>query len=132
MDTNFQPLIKRGPRGEYRQHSQDFKRMVIELATQPGASVARVARDYGVNVNHVSRGAGSRRRGSWCQFASFLVNVVHTICGLQKILGHSNAKVTERYAHLSLKTLQGAANSASVAIRGLVRWWIVREVLVAA
>jgi hypothetical protein len=27
-------------------------------------------------------------------------------------------KVTERYAHLSKKTLQDAANSASLAIRG--------------
>jgi len=52
------------------------------------------------------------------QFASFLVNAGHTIYEVQKILGHSDTKVTERYAHLSLKTLQGAANSASVSIRG--------------
>lgn len=52
------------------------------------------------------------------QFASFLVNAGHTIYEVQKILGHSDTKVTERYAHLSLKTLQGAANSASVAMRG--------------
>ena len=32
--------------------------------------------------------------------------------------GHSDPKVTERYAHLSSKTLQDAANSASVKIRG--------------
>ena len=53
MDTNFQPVTKRGPRGKYRQHSQEFKRMVVELAMQPGASVARVARDHGVNANQV-------------------------------------------------------------------------------
>ena len=37
---------------------------------------------------------------------------------VQQILGHSDAKVTERYAHLSSKTLQDAANTASVIIQG--------------
>lgn len=51
------------------------------------------------------------------QYASHLVNAGHTIYEVQKILGHSDTKVTERYAHLSLDTLQAAANSASVAMR---------------
>jgi integrase len=51
-------------------------------------------------------------------FASFLVNEGRTLYEVQQILGHSDAKVTERYAHLSTKTLQEAANSASVKIRG--------------
>lgn len=55
------------------------------------------------------------------QFASFLVNNGRTIYEVQKILGHSDTKVTERYAHLSTKTLQAAADSASVAIRGAGR-----------
>lgn len=53
MDTNFQPTAKRGPRGKYRRHSQEFKRKVVGLAMQPGASVARVARDHGINANQV-------------------------------------------------------------------------------
>ena len=55
------------------------------------------------------------------QFASFLVNNGRTIYEVQKILGHSDTKVTERYAHLSTKTLQAAADSASLAIRGAGR-----------
>ena len=55
------------------------------------------------------------------QFASFLVNNGRTLYEVQKILGHSDAKVTERYAHLSLSTLQDAANSASMAIMGAGR-----------
>lgn len=55
------------------------------------------------------------------QYASFLVNNGRTIYEVQKILGHSDTKVTERYAHLSTKTLQAAADSASVAIRGAGR-----------
>jgi len=51
-------------------------------------------------------------------YASFLVNSGRTLYEVQQILGHSDSKVTERYAHLSSKTLQEAANTASVIIQG--------------
>ncbi len=51
------------------------------------------------------------------QFASLLVNSGRTLYEVQKILGHSNSAVTERYAHLSQSALKDAANSASVMIR---------------
>ena len=51
-------------------------------------------------------------------FASLLVNNGRTLYEVQQILGHSNSKVTERYAHLSSKSLQEAANTASVIIQG--------------
>jgi integrase len=50
-------------------------------------------------------------------FASLLVNSGRTLYEVQQILGHSDAKVTERYAHLSKRTLRDAANSASVRIK---------------
>lgn len=52
------------------------------------------------------------------QYASFLVNAGHSLYDVQKILGHSDPSVTQRYAHLSSASLQAAANSASVAIKG--------------
>jgi len=52
------------------------------------------------------------------QYASFLVNGGRTLYEVQQILGHSDPKVTMRYAHLSTKALQDAANSASDKIRG--------------
>jgi integrase len=55
------------------------------------------------------------------QYASFLVNSGRTLYEVQQILGHSDSKVTERYAHLSTKTLQAAANSASVIIKGAMK-----------
>lgn len=55
------------------------------------------------------------------QFASFLVNSGRTLYEVQQLLGHSNPKVTERYAHLSSKTLQEAANSASAIIKATAR-----------
>ncbi len=50
------------------------------------------------------------------QFASFLVNSGRTLFEVQQILGHSDPSVTQRYAHLSSRSLQAAANSASIAI----------------
>jgi integrase len=47
------------------------------------------------------------------QYASFLVNSGRSLYEVQQILGHSDPMVTQRYAHLSTKTLQDAANSAS-------------------
>lgn len=54
-------------------------------------------------------------------FASFLVNSGRTLYEVQQILGHSQSIVTERYAHLSTKTLQDAANSASLVILGAMQ-----------
>jgi integrase len=51
-------------------------------------------------------------------YASFLVNSGRTLYEVQQILGHSDPSVTQRYAHLSTDSLQAAANSASIAIRG--------------
>lgn len=51
------------------------------------------------------------------QYASFLVNSGRTLYEVQQILGHSDPSVTQRYAHLSTKSLQDAANSASDVIR---------------
>ena len=51
------------------------------------------------------------------QYASFLVNNGRTLYEVQQILGHSDPKVTMRYAHLSTRALQEAANSASIKIK---------------
>jgi integrase len=52
------------------------------------------------------------------QFASRLVNAGRSLYEVQQILGHSQPIVTQRYAHLSSRTLQQAANSASLATVG--------------
>jgi integrase len=45
--------------------------------------------------------------------ASAILNSGHSLYVVQKILGHSDPSVTQRYAHLSTATLQDAANSIS-------------------
>jgi len=47
------------------------------------------------------------------QYASYLVNSGRSLYEVQQILGHSDPTVTQRYAHLSTRALQEAAESAS-------------------
>jgi integrase len=46
-------------------------------------------------------------------FASYLVSSGRTLFEVQQILGHSSPIVTQRYAHLSTKSLQEATSAAS-------------------
>jgi integrase len=54
-------------------------------------------------------------------FASLLANKGESLLVIQQLLGHSDHKVTERYAHLNQKTLQEASDVASFAINGTSR-----------
>lgn len=51
-------------------------------------------------------------------FASFLINGGRTLYEVQQILGHSQSRTTQRYAHLSQETLLEAVNTASKALGG--------------
>lgn len=49
-------------------------------------------------------------------FASLLINSGRTLYEVQHILGHTQVKTTQRYAHLSQDTLLAAANAGTVAV----------------
>ena len=49
-------------------------------------------------------------------FASFLINNGRSIYEVQKLLGHTQIKTTQRYSHLSQKSLIAAANTATDAL----------------
>ncbi len=51
------------------------------------------------------------------QYASMLINSGRSLFEVQQSLGHRDHTTTQRYAHLSTKSLQDAANSASVMIQ---------------
>jgi transposase len=54
MDTNIQSIkLGSSERGRYLRHSLEFKRRLVEQTLLPGASVARIAREHGVNANQV-------------------------------------------------------------------------------
>ena len=54
-------------------------------------------------------------------FASLLINSGRTLYEVQHILGHTQVKTTQRYAHLSQDTLLAAANSATAALGSAMR-----------
>lgn len=54
-------------------------------------------------------------------FCSWLVSSGRPIYEVMTLVGHANVKTTQRYAHLSTKTLQDASNSASVIIQGAMQ-----------
>jgi integrase len=49
-------------------------------------------------------------------FASLLINSGRTLYEVQNILGHSQIKTTQRYAHLSQDTLLAASNAANLGV----------------
>jgi site-specific recombinase XerD len=49
-------------------------------------------------------------------FASLLINSGRSLYEVQKLLGHTQIKTTQRYAHLSPETLLEATNAASRAV----------------
>ena len=52
-------------------------------------------------------------------FASFLINGGRTLYEVQHLLGHSSARMTERYAHLNSGTKLAAAQAADKALSSL-------------
>lgn len=53
MDTTIRPIIAGADRRPYQRHTLTFKRELVALTLVPGASVARLAREHGVNANQV-------------------------------------------------------------------------------
>ena len=51
------------------------------------------------------------------QFASFLVNQGVSLYVVQGLLGHTQVRMTQRYAHLASQTLLDAAEVAALAIQ---------------
>ena len=52
-------------------------------------------------------------------FASLLINSGRTLYEVQHILGHTQVKTTQRYAHLSHDTLMDTTNSVNTALGGM-------------
>lgn len=52
-------------------------------------------------------------------FASFLVNAGRSLYEVQRLLGHTQIKTTQRYAHLSHDTLLDATNAVNLAVGGM-------------
>jgi transposase len=53
MDTSIRPINEGVDRRRKQRHALSFKRELVALTLVPGASVARLAREHGVNANQV-------------------------------------------------------------------------------
>jgi transposase len=53
MGTTIRPITSGADRLPYQRHALNFKRKLVALTLAPGASVARIAREHGVNANQV-------------------------------------------------------------------------------
>ena len=63
MDTNLKAVVAAERRGAYRHHPLALKRSIVEETLQPGASVARIDRQHGINANHVFLWRKANREG---------------------------------------------------------------------
>jgi integrase len=52
-------------------------------------------------------------------YASFLVNAGRSLYEVQRLLGHTQIKTTQRYTHLSHDTLLDATNSVNTTLAGM-------------
>ena len=53
-------------------------------------------------------------------FASLLINSGRTLYEVQRLLGQTQVKTTQRYSHLSQDTLLAAVNAATKAVGGVI------------
>ena len=79
MDTNIRSVKAVGKGRRYQRHSLELKRRVVEQTLVPGASVARIAREHGINSNQVFSWRKLYREGSLGEDAKLLpVSVIAT------------------------------------------------------
>ncbi len=117
MDTNFDPVIPRRPRGKYRQHSLEFKRALVELALQPGASVARIAREHNLNTNLLFSWRKLYRAGclgsASVQAAALLPVVIGGAPAACAAECHAAGSITLEVGQVRLR-IEGQANAATL------------------
>ncbi len=78
MDTNSKAVIVSKRRGPYRHHPLELKRSIVAETLQPGASVARIARQHGINANQVFLWRKAYREGLLPESKSALLPVTVT------------------------------------------------------
>ena len=87
------------------------------VSDRSGAAFTTIAKQW-KRIREAAGLPGLRLHDLRHTYASMLVNDGVPIYTVSAILGHSTVKLTERYSHLSTKTLQQAANSASARLMG--------------
>lgn len=106
-DSALHVLDQLGTEGEFKHVFMNHQRRM------PYTTIAKVWRRLRVKAGLPKLRIHDLRHA----YASLLVSSGRTLYEVQQILGHSDPKVTMRYSHLSAKSLQEAASSASVIVK---------------
>ena len=75
MGTNSRVGDRSPQRGPYKHHPVAFKREVVEASLKPGASVARLAREHGINANQLFLWRKQHREGMLGETSASLLPV---------------------------------------------------------
>jgi transposase len=75
MGTNSSVNRTAAPRGPYKHHPLAFKRAVVEESPRPGTSVARTAREHGINANQLFLWRKTYREGMLHEASPLLLPV---------------------------------------------------------
>ena len=76
MDTNSKAVISVSRRGRYQHHPLALKLAVVERTLRPGASVARIAREHGINANQVFLWRKRYREGTLGESTAALLPII--------------------------------------------------------
>lgn len=124
QESNSSPIIT-----TKRRHSAAFKRKLLELVEQPGASVAAVALEHGVNANLVfkwRRAKLDRKRGALIARPTVLLPVT---VGPQESL--VNVASVAHATDVKESVIEIELGGARVVLRGRIDPASVRSVLMA-
>lgn len=76
MDTNSKAVISVSRRGRYQHHPLALKLAVVERTLRPGASVARIAREHGINANQIFLWRKRYREGTLGESTAALLPII--------------------------------------------------------
>lgn len=76
MDTNSKAVISVSRRGRYQHHPLALKLAVVERTLRPGASVARIAREHGINANQTFLWRKRYREGTLGESTAALLPII--------------------------------------------------------
>jgi transposase len=93
MDTIARPIIGGVDRRRHQRHALSFKQQLVALTLVPGASVARLAREHGVNANQVFTWRKLSREGRLGEVQSSAVRLLPVDIALSTIAADTLPRV---------------------------------------
>jgi transposase len=107
MDTNIRSMKPVGKGRRYKRHSVEFKRRVVEQTLTPGASVACIAREHGINANQVFNWRKLYREGLLGEVGQMATLLPVTVIAPRTAAASSDASARASAGRLWLESPKG-------------------------